>query len=240
MIAYCHGEFERTLVAVHLGRTGGNYLWTEVGDFGSNSIATVIEDSVVMFGAASGTALERSTGAQNVFFVDSVGNLNGGAPAAYNSQRKDFYVKLDYSVQGESKVMAFHYNSQDSIEPLWTRTTPFSQFGGTVAIARRAIFIPSAATNSRSLIPTMARPSRVCRFSSSMDVTPSSPVAWSGFTPTRKPMLTIRAPSSCSGSLMAVPGSITVLSRSGRSSPTQPRSTPAPRGGYRSIGVNHH
>jgi hypothetical protein len=80
---------------------------------------------------------------------------------------------------------------------------------------------------------------RMCRFSSSMDVTPSSPVAWSGFTPTRKPMLTIRALSSCSGSLMGVLGSITVLSRSGRSSPTQPRSTP-PREGYRFIRPNHY
>ena len=30
--------------------------------------------------------------------------------------------------------MAFHYNSQNSIEPLWTRITTFSQFGGAVAI----------------------------------------------------------------------------------------------------------
>ena len=134
VLAYCNGGAERTLVAVHLGRTGGNYLWTEVGDFDSNSIPTPIEDSVVMFGGRSGTAVDRATGAQNVFFVDSASNLNGGAPAVYNSQRKDFYVKLDYSVQGESKVMAFHYNSHDSIEPLWTRTTAFSQFGGTVAI----------------------------------------------------------------------------------------------------------
>ena len=134
VIAYCNGGGSGTLVAVHLGRSGGNYLWTEVGDFGSNSIPTPIEDSLVMFGNGSGTAFDRATGAQNVFFVDSASNSNDGAPAVYNSQRKDFYVKLDYSVQGESKVMAFHYNSHDSIEPLWTRTTPYSQFGGTVAI----------------------------------------------------------------------------------------------------------
>ena len=30
--------------------------------------------------------------------------------------------------------MAFHYNSQTSIDPLWTRITPYSQFGGAVAI----------------------------------------------------------------------------------------------------------
>jgi len=37
-------------------------------------------------------------------------------------------------VQGETRVMAFHYNSHDSIKALWTRITPFSQFGGAVAI----------------------------------------------------------------------------------------------------------
>ena len=134
VIAYCNGGSYGMLVTVRLDETGGDDLWTEVGDFGPNSIPTVIEDSVVMFGGGSGTALDRATGAQNVFFVNFAGNSNGGAPAVYNSQRKDFYVKLDYSVQGESRVMAFHYNSQDSIEPLWTRITPFIQKGGTVAI----------------------------------------------------------------------------------------------------------
>jgi hypothetical protein len=130
--AYCK-SFE-TIVAVHLGKAGGQYLWTEVGDLGDRSIPTVIEDSVVMFGGGSGTALDRATGTQNVFFVDFAGNSNSGAPAVYNSRRRDFYVKLDYQVQGETRVMAFHYNSQDSIKPLWTRITPFSQFGGAVAI----------------------------------------------------------------------------------------------------------
>jgi outer membrane protein assembly factor BamB len=109
--AYC--ESFDTLVAVHLRKAGGYYLWTEAGDFGDCSIPTVIENSVVAFGD---------------------GNSNSGAPAVYNSRRKDFYVKLDYQVQGETRVMAFHYNSQNSIEPLWTRITPFSQFGGAVAI----------------------------------------------------------------------------------------------------------
>jgi hypothetical protein len=132
IVAYCKSF--QTLVAVHLGKTGGHYLWTESGDFGDRSIPTVIENSVVMFGGGSGTALDRGSGAQNVFFVDSAANSNSGAPAVYNSRRKDFYVKLDYQVQGETRVLAFHYNSQNSIEPLWTRITPFSQFGGAVAI----------------------------------------------------------------------------------------------------------
>jgi hypothetical protein len=137
VIAYCNGGSYGMLVAVRLDETSGQVLWTEVGDFTTNSIPTVIEDSVVMFGVGSGTAVDRATGAQNVFFVDSLaspGNSNGGAPAVYNSQRKDFYVKLEYSVQGETRVMAFHYNSQDSIEPLWTRVTTLSQFGGAMAI----------------------------------------------------------------------------------------------------------
>ena len=131
--AYCN-DFT-TLTAVHLGKASGHRLWTAVGDVGERCIPTVIENSVVMFGGGgSATAFDRATGAQNVFFIDTVGNTTGGAPAVYNSRRKDFYVKLDYEVQDETRVMAFHYNSQDSIEPLWTHTTPFSQFGGAVAI----------------------------------------------------------------------------------------------------------
>ena len=130
--AYCK-SFD-TLVAVRLGKARGHFLWKETGDFGDRSLPTVVENSVIVFGGGSGTALDRATGAQNIFFVDFAGNSNSGAPAVYNSQRKDFYVKLDYEAQGETRVMAFHYNSQNSIEPLWTRITPFGQFGGAVAI----------------------------------------------------------------------------------------------------------
>jgi outer membrane protein assembly factor BamB len=134
VIAICNGGSYGKMVAFRLDKIRGHHLWKKVGDFGSNSIPTMIEDSVVMFGGGSGIALDRATGAHNVFFVDFAGNSNGGAPAVYNSQRKDFYVKLDYLVLGESRVMAFHYNSHDSIEPLWTRITSLSQIGGTVAI----------------------------------------------------------------------------------------------------------
>jgi outer membrane protein assembly factor BamB len=151
VVAYCNGGDYGTIVAVRLGKTAGRVLWTEYGDFGGQSLPTVIQDSVVIFGGGSGTALDRATGAQNVFFVDSAGNSNSGAPAVYNSRRKDFYVKLDYEVQGETRVMAFHYNSQNSIEPLWTRITPLSQEGGTVAIGPEGNLY-SVASNELAII----------------------------------------------------------------------------------------
>jgi len=58
----------------------------------------------------------------------------GSAPVSYNPRRGDFYVKLDYSSEGVTRVRAFHYTSNDLIELLWIRTTPFNQFGGMIAI----------------------------------------------------------------------------------------------------------
>lgn len=135
VLAICNGGSYGKLVAFLLDKTGGHHLWKERGDFTAASVPAVIEDSVVVFGVGSGTALDRVTGAQNVFFADIPGG-NGGQPAVYNPQRKDLYVKLDYSAEGVSRVWAFHYSSQDSIEPLWTRVTPLGQYGGTVAIGQ--------------------------------------------------------------------------------------------------------
>ena len=132
VLAICNGGNGK-IVAFRLDKTGGHHLWKARGDFTYYSLPAVVEDSVVVFGGGSGTALDRETGAQNVFFVDLPGG-NGGTPAVYNPQRKDLYVKLDYSGEGVTRVWAFHYNSHDSIEPLWTRVTPVGQFGGTVAI----------------------------------------------------------------------------------------------------------
>ena len=56
------------------------------------------------------------------------------ASVSFNPRRGDFYSKIDYRDEGVTRVRSFHYNSNDSIELLWTRTTPFNQFGGMVAI----------------------------------------------------------------------------------------------------------
>jgi hypothetical protein len=177
--AYCN-DFA-TLVAVHLGKASGHRLWTAVGDVGERCIPTVIENSVVMFGGGgSGTAFDRATGAQNVFFIDTVGNTTGGAPAVYNSRRKDFYVKLDYEVQGETRVMAFHYNSQDSIEPLWRRTTPSASLVARWRLVRRVIFIPSASDELAIIDPNDGSTIRSVPFLFDLRRMYARPHPWSG------------------------------------------------------------
>jgi hypothetical protein len=150
VLAICNGGDYGKLVAFRLDRSGGHHLWKVRGDFTANSIPAVIEDSVVTFGVGSGTAIQRETGAQNVFFVDIPGG-NGGQTGVCNAQRKDIYVKLDYSSEGVTRLWAFHYNSHDSIEPLWTRVTPIGQTGGTVAIGAEGN-IYSVASNEIAVI----------------------------------------------------------------------------------------
>ncbi|MEO8440731.1 MAG: PQQ-binding-like beta-propeller repeat protein [Spartobacteria bacterium] len=129
-VAYCTDG--GTLAAVRVGKDAANILWTQTGDIGLSE-ATIVGDSVITFGAGgTGSAFVRATGTKSVFF--NGGPSLGSAPASANPRRGDFYVKLDYKTEGVTRVRAFHYNSNDSIELLWTRVTPFNQSGGMVAI----------------------------------------------------------------------------------------------------------
>lgn len=121
-----------TIVAVQIKRNEGRILWTQTGDIGLSE-ATIVGDSVITFGAGgTGSAFHRQTGARSIFF--NGGPSLGSAPASFNARRGDFYIKFDYRGEGVTRVRAFHYTSNNSIELLWTRTTPFNQSGGMVAI----------------------------------------------------------------------------------------------------------
>jgi hypothetical protein len=50
-------------------------------------------------------------------------------------------VKLDYQDAGRTRVRAFHYDGNDSINLLWTRTTPLDQFGGMPAIGPDRLYV---------------------------------------------------------------------------------------------------
>lgn len=132
VIAYCSDG--GTLLKILILKDGAQILWTQSGDLGSSSIPAIVGDSVVVVGYGNGYAFDRTTGAKNNFFVDPTSNLNGGAPVACNARRGEFYFKVDYSARSETKVRAFRYNNNSSIQLLWTRTTPYVQFGGTVTI----------------------------------------------------------------------------------------------------------
>jgi hypothetical protein len=123
-----------TLVRLDLDGASGAITWTRTGDFGTSSVPTLVGDSVVVVGSGSATAFDQATGTPNTFFIDASPNLNSGAPVAFDAARGDFYVKLDYQDAGRTRVRAFHYDGNDSINLLWTRTTPLDQFGGMPAI----------------------------------------------------------------------------------------------------------
>lgn len=132
VIAYCSDG--HALVSVQLDQDAGQILWSQTGDLGTSSVPTIVGDSVIVVGSQSASAFDQETGAKNEFFVDPASNLNSGAPVAFNEERSEFYVKLDYQDAGLTRVRAFRYDGNDSIHLLWTSTTPLDQFGGMVAI----------------------------------------------------------------------------------------------------------
>lgn len=131
IVAYCNDS--ATLVSVALGRSSGQILWTQEGDFGSSSAPTIAGESVIVFGAFAGTALDRTTGSPNTFY-STASSANVGGPAVFNAARSDFYVRLDYAAEGLTKVLAFHYDNNDAIQLLWTHSTSYVQVGGAVAL----------------------------------------------------------------------------------------------------------
>ena len=131
IIAYCSDG--ATIVSVALRRNSGRIVWTQNGDLGTSSVPTVVGDSVIVFGAFAGTAFDRATGAQHIFYTNR-SSANQGAPVSYNAGRSDFYVRLDYASEEVTNLLAFHYDGNDSIQLLWTRSNPLHQLGGGVAI----------------------------------------------------------------------------------------------------------
>jgi len=63
------------LSAVSLGSVSGSVLWTQTGEFGGDSISTVVGTSVVVAGQGQYYAFDEATGAVNHFWS---GNISGG------------------------------------------------------------------------------------------------------------------------------------------------------------------
>lgn len=132
VLAWCSDG--STLACVRLGQAGGQVLWTATGDLGGSSVPTLVGDSVIVFGSLSASAFDQATGAQNQFFTDPLMDLGNGAPVAWNAGRGEFYVRMDYTISGRTRVRAFRYDGQASISQLWTNDTPLDQYGGMVTI----------------------------------------------------------------------------------------------------------
>src|SRR6267154_4836637 len=84
------------LSAVSLGSVSGSVLWTQTGEFGGDSIPTVVGASVVVAGPGQYYAFDQATGAANHFWSGGIEG-GGGTTVAYDAARQQFYVLEDYN-----------------------------------------------------------------------------------------------------------------------------------------------
>jgi len=104
--------------AVSLGSVSGLVLWTQTGEFGGQSIATVVGNSIVLVGPGQYYAFDQVTGAANHFWSGGVSG-GGGSTVAYDATRQQFYVLEDYDP--DTTLSAYHYTDNFHIELLWLR-----------------------------------------------------------------------------------------------------------------------
>lgn len=124
LVAYVAGG--NTIAAVALGASSGNVLWTSYGAaLGGSSIPTVVGESVILTGPGDYYAFDQLTGASNHFYGTG-GSGGGGVTVAYDSLRKQFYVR------DHENLTAYSYTSQTSISQVWQM--PANVNGGSVAI----------------------------------------------------------------------------------------------------------
>jgi hypothetical protein len=120
------------LSAVSLGAMSGSVLWTQTGEFGGDSIPTVVGDSIVLAGPGQYYAFDQATGAANHFWSGGIEG-GGGTTVAYDAARQQFYVLEDYD-DPTPTLSAYHYAGNANITLLWQRTGAGVGYGGSVAI----------------------------------------------------------------------------------------------------------
>src|SRR5215467_1512680 len=106
--------------ALSLGSTNGSVLWTQTGEFGGDSIPTVVGTSIVLAGPGQYYAFDQATGAANHFWSGNIEG-GGGSTVAYDASRQQFYVLEDYN-DGTPTLSAYHYIDNAHITLLWQRT----------------------------------------------------------------------------------------------------------------------
>jgi len=117
--------------AITLGQTSGTVLWTQSGDFGGDSIPTVVGTSIVLAGPGQYYAFDQATGAENHFWSGGVSG-GGGTTVAYDASRQQFYVLEDYNPT--PAVTAWNYTDNAHIALLWQRSGAGVYGGAGVAI----------------------------------------------------------------------------------------------------------
>ena len=106
--------------AVSLGPTSGSVLWTQDGQFGGDSIPTVVGHSIVLAGPGQYYAFDQATGSANHFWAGNIYG-GGGTTVAYDAARQQFYVLQDYN-DSTPTLSAYHYTNNAHITLLWQRT----------------------------------------------------------------------------------------------------------------------
>jgi hypothetical protein len=117
--------------AVSLGPVSGSVLWTQSGEFGGDSIPTVVGSSIVLAGPGQYYAFDQATGAANHFWSGGIEG-GGGTTVAYDAARQQVYVLEDYDP--DTTLSAYHYTDNFHITLLWQRTGAGVGNGGSVAI----------------------------------------------------------------------------------------------------------
>jgi PQQ-like domain len=120
--------------AVSLGSVSGSVLWTQFGNFGGQSIPSVVGSSIVLAGPGQYYAFDQATGAANHFWSGGVSG-GGGTTVAYDATRQQFYVLEDYD-DTTTTLSAYHYADNAHITLLWQRTGDGVGNGGSAAIGR--------------------------------------------------------------------------------------------------------
>jgi hypothetical protein len=118
--------------AVSLGPVTGSVLWTQTGEFGGQSIPTVVGSSIVLVGPGQYYAFDQATGAANQFWSGGISG-GGGTTVAYDAARQQLYVLEDYN-DPTPTLSAYHYTDNLHITLLWQRTGAGVGNGGSVAI----------------------------------------------------------------------------------------------------------
>lgn len=74
------------IAAIKLGPSSGTTLWSGTGDFGGQSIPTIVGDSVVLAGPGQYYAFDQTTGARNHFHSGDI-HGGGGTTVAFDRSR---------------------------------------------------------------------------------------------------------------------------------------------------------
>lgn len=127
-----------SMTAVRLRDRTASIEWTDPSPrhFGDFSVPTVVGSSLIVTGPAQYYAYDRSTGDVN-HFHSGLAAGGGGATAAYDADRRQFYIlEMLAETSGDlrGRLSAWSYENHDTIGMLWRSPEAVIESGSGVAI----------------------------------------------------------------------------------------------------------